>query len=169
MNFFQQIAALQAAGDWKITIAADTHDGFIVSVLFYNELVGDDARRKVPPMLLKGTAQELDEGFFAAIAEPVKETATLFLNMEQYLKEREQAKLASQMEKDKDNKGKKEREERKKKYDSLIKKVDELEEAKKYQEAIASLPKAEAYPEQTEEIGKRLEQLRQKNGQLSLL
>lgn len=169
MNFFQQIAGLAVDGDWKITIAGDKLGGFIVSVLFYNLQVGDDASKKVPPMLLKGTAQELDDGFFAAIGQPVKETAELFLNMEQYLKEREQAKLASQMEKDKDGKEKKERDERRKKYDTLLKKVDELEEAKKYQEAIANLPKADAYPEQAEEIAKRLEQLRQKNGQLSLL
>jgi PRTRC genetic system protein E len=169
MNFFQQIAALQVAGDWKITIAMDKQGGFIVSVLFFNEQAGDGASKKVPPMLLKGSPQEIDEGFFAAIEQPVKETAQLFTNMEQYLKEREQARLASQMEKDKEGKDKKDKDERKKKYDALIKKVDELEEARKYQEAIATLPKADNFPEQAEDIAKRLEHLRQKNGQLSLL
>ena len=169
MNFFQQIAALQVRGDWKITIAAEGANAFIVSILFFNEQIGDDARKKVPPLLLKGTAEDLDNGFFEAITQPIQETAQLFLNMEQYLKEREQAKLASQMERDKDNRDKKERDERRKKYDALMKKVDELEEAKIYQEAIANLPKADAYPEQSEEISKRLELLRQKNGQLSLL
>jgi hypothetical protein len=57
-------------------------DNLIVSVLFFNDAIGDDARKKVPPILLKGTAEELDSGFFQAIAEPVQDTAQLFANME---------------------------------------------------------------------------------------
>jgi hypothetical protein len=63
-NFFKSILALQVAGDWKINIAKEDMDRLIVSVLFFNDSIGDDARKKVPPILLKGTAEELDNGFF---------------------------------------------------------------------------------------------------------
>jgi hypothetical protein len=63
-NFFKSILALQVAGDWKINIAKEDMDRLIVSVLFFNDTIGDDARKKVPPILLKGTAEELDNGFF---------------------------------------------------------------------------------------------------------
>ena len=87
-NFFQSIFSMQVAGDWTINIAKETADRLIVSVLFFNDKVSDDARKKVPPILLKGTAEELDEGFFNVIETPVKETAQLFINMEHYLKEK---------------------------------------------------------------------------------
>jgi len=87
-NFFQSIFSMQVAGDWTINIAKETADRLIVSVLFFNDKVSDDARKKVPPILLKGTAEELDEGFFNVIETPVKETAQLLINMEHYLKEK---------------------------------------------------------------------------------
>ena len=62
-NFFKSIIALQVAGNCEINIAKEDTDRLIVSVLFFNDTVGDDARKKVLPILLKGTAEELDKGF----------------------------------------------------------------------------------------------------------
>jgi PRTRC genetic system protein E len=162
MNFFQTIVAMQVAGDWKINIAKETADRLIVSVLFFNEAVGDDARKVVPPIILKGSPQELDEGFFAAIEQPVKETAQLFTNMEQYLKQREEAKIQSQMEADKAAKEEKEKSDKKKKYQEAMKKVDELEAEGKHRDAWMKVPDAAAYPGFAEEIGKRKSELAKK-------
>jgi len=159
MNFFQSIVAMQVAGDWKITIAKETADKLVVSVLLFNDNMGDEAHKKVPPILLKGTAQELDEGFFTVIEQPVKETAQLFTNMEQYLKEREQAKINSQKEKDHAEKAEKEKTNRQKKYDEGMKKADELEAEGKYREAWVKVPDPGDYPEHSEEIRKRKSQL----------
>ena len=161
-NFFQSIAAQQVAGDWTITIARDTADRYVVSVLFFNNAIGDEARKQVQPILLKGTKAELDEGFFAAIEAPVKETEKLFTNMEQYLKTQEQAKINSKMEKDKTDKdeGGKEKDE---KYTAAMQKVEELEAAGNFQLAIASLPKPEQFKNYAKEIKEKLEQLRKKN------
>jgi PRTRC genetic system protein E len=158
-NFFQSIVAMQVAGDWKITIAKDTTDKLVVAVLFFNDAIGDDARKAVPPILLKGTAEELDEGFFATIEQPVKETAALFANMEQYLKQRETAKLQSQMEKDKAVKAEKEKTEKQKKFDEAMKKAGELESEGKYREAWVKVPDVNDYPEQAEIIRKRKSEL----------
>ena len=168
-NFFTVIAGMQVAGDWKMTITKGEAGGLIVSVLLTNDKADDEARKLIPPMLLKGTPQELDEGFFTAIETPVKDTAALFANMEQYARQLEEAKKQSKMESDKGAKEKKDKEERRKKFDAMMKRVDELEEAKKIQEAIANLPKEKDYPEQAEEIKDRLEALRKQNAQLSFL
>jgi PRTRC genetic system protein E len=158
-NFFKQLAALQVEGDWLITIKAGTHNRMIVSVLFQNDKVGDNARRLIPPMLLKGTTEELDSGFFSTITEPVKKTATLFMNMEQYAKAQEQAQLKSKMEKDKQEAAKKEKEAGNKKFEAALKKVTELEAAGKFREAYGQLPKAADFPEQEEAINKKKQAL----------
>jgi PRTRC genetic system protein E len=161
-NFFKSILALQVAGNWKINIAKEDTDRLIVSVLFFNDTVGDEARKKVPPILLKGTAQELDNGFFEAIEQPVKDTAQLFANMEQFLKEKEQAKVSSQMEKDNALKMGKEKTEMQKQYEQAMKKADELETAGKFKEAWMKVPQADLYPEYKDIIHARKAQLSDK-------
>jgi hypothetical protein len=106
-------------------------------------------------MLLRGTAAELDEGFFAAIEEPVRATAQLFANMGQYLKSQEQARLNSQMEKENATKADKLKVEREKKYTDAMKRADELEADKKYREAWVKVPEAADHPEHADDIRQR--------------
>jgi len=154
-NFFQSIAALQVGGGWSINITNETAERMIVSVLYFDNTVGDDARKQVPPMLLKGTAQELDEGFFAAIAKPVQETAALFANMETFLKRREEAKLASQMAKEKKAAEDRDKTEKQKKYEEAMKKVDELEAEGKFRDAWVKVPLSKDYPDNAEILDSR--------------
>lgn len=168
-NFFRAIADLNISGDLKLIIGKGANGEMLISLLLVNEKVGDDARKIIPPIVFKGTPQEIDEAFFDRVTQPLQNTDGLLTNMEQYLKQVEQAKAQSKMEQDKDSKERKEKDERKKKYEGMMKKVDEAEEAKKYQEAIAHMPKAEQFPEQAEDIRKRLDSLRQKNGQLTFI
>lgn len=168
-NFFSRIQDLNVKGNWKIHLSPQEDGVWTMSVLFADEQCADTASKLIPPMVFKGTAAELDAGFFAAIETPVQKTAGLFANMEQYRQQVEMARQQSQMEKDKETKQKKEQEERKKKYDSQMKKVEEYETDKKYSLAISALPKAEQFPEQSDLIKKKLEELRRANGQLSLL
>jgi PRTRC genetic system protein E len=161
-NFFKSILALQVAGNWKINIAKEDTDKLIVSVLFFNDSIGDDARKKVPPILLKGTAEEIDSGFFEAIEQPVKDTAQLFANMEQFLKEKEQAKVSSQMEKDNVLKMGKEKTEMQKQYEQAMKKAEELETAGKFKEAWMKVPQADLYPEYKDIIHARKAELSDK-------
>lgn len=154
-NFFKSIASLNLQGGWNITISNETPERLIVSLLFFNDGIGDDARKKVPPILLKGTPQELDEGFFNAVAQPVKETAALFINMESYLKEREEAKKASAMEKDKTAKADKEKTDKLTKYEAAMKLVDELEAQGKPKEAWMKVPSPQEYPQHAETLRAR--------------
>jgi PRTRC genetic system protein E len=161
-NFFQNIVALQVAGDWAISIARDTADKLVVSVLFHNNNVGDDARKIIPPMTFNYTAQELDEGFFDAIAQPVKETSALLSSMEQYMEQLEQAKIASKMEQDKKVKTDKGKTDKQKKFEELMKKADELETQEKYREAWMKVPEVDQYPEHEAEIRARKSELSRK-------
>jgi hypothetical protein len=81
----------------------------------------------------------------------------------------EKTKKQSKLAQEKEDGEKKEKEERKKKYEAQMKKVAELEEKKKYGEAIGAMPKPSDFPEQAEEIKKKTDELKQKHGQLELL
>lgn len=168
-QFFEQIEGLGLQSGIILTIQKGTENNLIVSLYLDNDKVGDEAKKVVQPMILKGTAAELDEGFFTSIATPVKKADALFVNMEAHAKSMEQARLASKMEQEKLDKEKKEKDERKKKYEEKMKKVVELEEKAKWGEAIGAMPKAEQFPEQAEDIKKKTEELRKRHGQLSLL
>lgn len=179
-NFFNQIAALNQTGIWRITIQNDEQGNFTVSQLFTTNACGDSAAKAIAPMLLRGTATELGEGFFDTIAEPLQKTAGLMHNMEEYLKTVEQARIASKLEQDKRNKEKadkaksdknpeckpsisaEEKEEKRKAYFDAIKLVVELEGKCQYEEALAQLPSIENYPDKSAEITKRKADLEKK-------
>lgn len=91
-NFFEQIAGLQINGNLQINIQANDIGTLTISVLLVNSNPKITQGKTIPPMLLKGTAQELDEAFFSQIAEPVKQTVKLFANLETYQAELDKAK-----------------------------------------------------------------------------
>jgi PRTRC genetic system protein E len=167
-NFFQQLTSLHVEGDWNITIKTSASGRVLVSVLLNNDKTSDNAKKRIPPLILKGTIQEMDEGFFNAIRTPVQKTAELFANMDAYAKAQEEARQQSKMQQDKANQSKKEKEGANKKYEAALKKVQELEEAGKYREAYAQLPKAEEFPDHQDEIADMKEELSQKFEQPSL-
>ena len=71
-NFFNQIAQMDIQGDLHLTIAKGAENNLIVSVILQNEQCGDTAKQLIPPLNLRGTADELDEGFFQQIATPLQ-------------------------------------------------------------------------------------------------
>jgi PRTRC genetic system protein E len=186
-NFFKNIADLNVPGNWKFTITADDKGLLTVSALFNALQNGDNASKIVPPMLLRGTADELDEGFFDTIDKPVQEAAGLFHNMETYMKGLEEAKKQSKMEQDKKTQESKakalakanepkdgievsaepkvNKEEKRKIYDEAMKKIGELNDTCKYEEALSILPTIEDYPEKKNELEKKKADLERKQQQ----
>src|ERR1700740_1963896 len=158
-GFFSKLISLNAAGDWRLTIARDKGDLIVVSALLYNDTIGDNAGKLVPPFLLKGTPAEIDEGFFEALVKPIADTSALFVNMEQHLKARERARTESQWEKDKQAKADKEKTEKQKKYDEAMKKANELDKEGKYRDAWVKVPDPADYPEKSEELRRRKSEL----------
>lgn len=162
-NFFAHIAAIPFEGCLNITLKKDGEQ-LTASVLLQNEACGDAAKNHIPPLILKGSAKELCEGFFDAIAAPIAQTSTLFVNMEQYLKGQETAKKNAAMQKKHTEKPSTQAETakpaspeqiREMKYAGIIAKVDALENEGKFKEAWVKLPQPSEFPEKAEEIRSR--------------
>jgi len=161
-NFFSQVAALDFKGCLNLTLHKDG-ESLTVSVLVQDDACGDTAKKRIPPLILKGTAQELGEGFFPAIAKPVQATSQLLANMEQFLKGQEEARKNSAMEKKKTEKADKPATEvspKEKKFLEAMKQVEALEAEGKFKEAWCKVPQPSEYPDKAEQLRKRRESLK---------
>jgi len=154
-NFFSSIAAMNITGNLQLLISKGASDHWIVSVMLNNEQCGDEASKVIPPLNLRGTAEELDNGFFEQVTTPIKTASGLIVNMEAYMKQLEEAKKQSAMEKEKADREKKEKEAKEKKYREAMQKVDELEKDGKFRDAWMKVPEPSEYPEQAEALRKR--------------
>lgn len=158
-NFFNQIAQMSITGDLQLTISKGIENTLIVSIMLQNEQCGDNAKQLIPSLNLRGTAEELDEGFFQQITTPLQTASGLMVNMEAFMKQLEVAKKQSAMEKEKAEKEKKELEAKDKKFKDGMAKADELEKECKFREAWMKVPEITDYPEKADEIRKRKSEL----------
>ena len=161
-NFFNQIAQMGITGDLQLTISKGIENTLIVSIILQNEQCGDNAKQLIPPLNLRGTAEELDEGFFQQITTPLQTASGLMVNMEAFMKQLEVAKKQSAMEKEKSDTQKKEQEAKDKKFKDGMAKADELEKEGKFREAWMKVPEITDYPEKADEIRKRKSELSDK-------
>ena len=161
-NFFNQIAQLDLTGNLQITVSKGVESSFVVSVMLQNEQCGDNAKHQIPPLNLKGTAEELDNGFFENIATPMQTASGLMVDMEGFLKQLEEAKKQSAMEKEKTDKEKKEQDTKDKKFRDGMEKADALEKEGKFKEAWMKVPEVADFPEKADEIRKRKSELSDK-------
>lgn len=174
-NFFEQIAGLGFNGNFLLNIHQCETGVQTVSVVLKNEKVKATEGTNLPPMLFKATAQELDEGFFEQLAQPVKQTTGLITNLETYQQEVEKAKKNAKPEKDKTTKtstaepeeedneddnglftpredDRQAKAEKKRLFDEAMDKVKDLAKQMKYAEALAQLPDPAQYADKAELI-----------------
>ncbi|MCO5241521.1 MAG: PRTRC system protein E [Chitinophagaceae bacterium] len=154
-NFFNQIQQLDFTGVLQLNISKGIDTNLIVSVLLNNEQCGDSAKNLISPLTFNATPQEFDEGFFEQITTPIQTISGVMVDMEKFLKQMEEVKKQSAMEKEKAEKVKKEKEAKDKKYKDGIAKVDELEKEGKFREAWIKVPDITEFPEKADEIRKR--------------
>lgn len=154
-NFFRQLANMNLTGDLQITLRPTTDNSFVLSVLLNNEQCGDGARKLIPPLNLRGTAEELDNGFFESISTPLQTASGLMVDMENFMKQFEEAKKKSVMEKEKTDREKKEKDIKEKKYKEAFQKAEELDKEGRYKEAWSALPKISEFPDFAEAIRKK--------------
>lgn len=167
-NFFRQLANLQLTGDLQIILTKTSETQYLASILLKNEQCGDEAKKSIPPLNLRGTAEELDNGFFENITTPLQTASGLMVDMEAFLKQLEEAKKQSAMEKEKVDKQKKEQETKDKKFRDGMARVDALEKEGKFRDAWIKIPDITEFPEKTDEIRKRKTSLSNKFGAPSL-
>ncbi|AKK71893.1 prtrc system protein e [Chryseobacterium gallinarum] len=167
-NFFNQIQQLDFTGVLQLNISKGAENNLIVSVLLNNEQCGDNAKKLIPPLTFNATPQEFDEGFFEQITTPIQTISGVMVDMEKFLKQMEEVKKQSAMEKEKAEKAKKEKEAKDKKYKESMAKVDELEKEGKHREAWMKVPDITEFPEKADEIRKRKTSLSDKFASPSL-
>ena len=154
-NFFNQIAQLDFTGVLQLNISKGAENNLIVSVILNNEQCGDNAKNLIPPLTFNATPQEFDDGFFEQITAPIKTVSGLMVDMEKFLKQLEEVKKQSAMEKEKADKQKKEQEGKDKKFKDGMAKAEELEKEGKFREAWMKVPEITEFPEKADEIRKR--------------
>ena len=84
MDLFKQLSEVMANGSTLAITVAKKEDGLTVSVLPGNSLVKDAAKNKFVPICLKGTAEEMDEGFLSTILKPVEKAIGLLSNIKEF-------------------------------------------------------------------------------------
>ena len=154
-NFFNQIAQLNFTGNLQLTIAKGAENNLIISIMLQNDGCADTAKNIIPPLNLRGTVEELDNGFFQTIATPIQTASGLMVDMEGFIKQLEEAKKQSAMEKEKADKQKKEQEAKDKKFKDAMAKADELEKEGRFREAWMKVPEMTEFPEKADEIRRR--------------
>ena len=154
-NFFNQIQQLDFTGVLQLNISKGIESNLIVTVLLNNEQCGDSAKKGIPPLTFNATPQEFDEGFFEQITTPIQKVSGLMVDMEKFLKQLEEVKKQSVIEKEKTEKEKKEKEAKDKKFKDAMAKADELEKEGKFREAWMKVPDMTEFPEKADEIRKR--------------
>ncbi|AYY84553.1 PRTRC system protein E [Chryseobacterium indologenes] len=154
-NFFNLIAKMDINSKLILAITKANESQIVASILVQNDGCGDKAKNIIPPLNLKGTADELDAGFFEHIKAPLQTASGLMVDMETFMKQLEEAKKQSAMEKEKSDKEKKEKEAKEKKCKDAFPKAEELEKEGNYKGAWSALPKASEYPDYAENIRKK--------------
>ncbi|MGN6396706.1 MAG: PRTRC system protein E [Mucilaginibacter sp.] len=180
-QFFQQIAGLGFNGNFLLNINQDETGILTVSAVLKKGNITATAGNCLPPMLFKGTPEELDGGFFEQFAQPAKQTAGILNNLETYQKELERAKKDNKNGKDKAGKtatiepdeekddepdlfsapadGNEAKAEKKRLFDDAMDKSKELAKQMKYAEALAQLPDPAEHPGKAELIESRRKEI----------
>ena len=161
-NFFNQIAQLNFTGVLQLNISKGAENNLVVSIILNNEQCGDNAKNLIPPLTFNATPQEFDDGFFEQITAPIQTVSGLMVDMEKFLKQMEEVKKQSAMEKEKADKQKKEQEGKDKKFKDGMAKAEELEKEGKFREAWMKVPEITEFPEKADEIRKRKNALSEK-------
>lgn len=154
-NFFAHLAAIPFKGCLNMTLHRDG-ELLTVSLLLQNNSTTDSAKATIPPLILKGSAKDLCEGFFDAIAEPIAKTSALLVNLEQYHKAQETAKKTATVPKKASNDAPAQKHTpeqiKQMKYAGAMDDVDALEAEGKFKEAWMKVPQPSEFPDKAQEI-----------------
>lgn len=179
-NFFENIANLNAPGVWTIGIQNDENGDFTVSALYAPFKSNEPATKMIVPLIHRGKASDMDEGFFEATITQVDTLKGLYSNIKAVTASVDAAKKKlgqgskPQPVKPKADSGtdeievgepKASAEEKRKTYTDTIRKVVELNDQCKYDDALNILPSVADYPEKKEELEKRRADLERKKAQ----
>ena len=155
----------------SVNLTVHSQDG-ILSVSVFPKAKGlkDEAKNHLQPIVLTGTAQELDDGFFDAIAQPIEKASKMLAGMKQFETSLDlmetQKKETQEHQKNVD----KQAQDRKAKCDKLISRAATLEDEEKYEDALKALREARTLADEktVAKLDERIDSLKGKLMQSSL-
>jgi PRTRC genetic system protein E len=142
--FFKELSEMMTAGT-TLNLTVTHQTGIMtVSVLPKVKVLKDDAKKHLQPVVLTGTPEELDAGFFDTVGQPVQKALGMLSNMKSVEEALARVEAEKKEVKEQKRAAEKQAEERKKKFDKLMEKADTLEKEGKNEEALQSLREARA-------------------------
>jgi len=159
INFFQSLLPLLAGLD-ALQIAIAEKDGkLIVSVLPKASGVKDKAAAMITPLILTGTAEEMDQNFISTIQHPVEKVSGFYSTIKNFEQSMEEARKKSDMEKQKKEEERKAIEKEKKLVEENDKKAKEIlaeVEAELKSSPVTAFNKLEEYSRKGKKHSKRV-------------
>ena len=168
--FFKELSQMMTSG---ASVNLNVHCGNgIMTVSVFPKVKGlkDEAKNHLQPIVLKGTAEELDAGFFDTVCLPVQKAFGLLSGMKKFEDSLALVEAGKKEVKEQKRATDKRAEERKTKYDKLIARADAQEKEGQNDDALQSLREARTMAD-GENIAKtdaRIEQIKAKCQQTSL-
>lgn len=167
-QFFKHLNEIIGTSDTTMTFRK-SGEQITVSVAVKNNTT-DKALDMIKPIIISGTADELDEGFFAEITRPVQKASGLISNtkdFEENLSKTEKESKVAKAAKEKADKEaevkkkaeQKEKERNEKKFKALIEKAESFEKAKQSSQAYSAYKQALTFTDKPEEIQKKMNAL----------
>jgi PRTRC genetic system protein E len=150
---FTEISNLLKDGEMLRINIMKTGGSMTVIVLPQSKEVKDPAAKQLIPLNLKGSPQELDEGFIQAITKPVLQSTALMTNMAEYEKSAEKAAAESKAVKDRQDA-----------INRHVKEAEAHEKAGKHKEALAAYTKALELDKKNIKIRLKINALKIKTG-----
>jgi len=102
----------------------------------------DEAKNHLKPIVLAGNAEELDEGFFDVVSQPIQKASGLLIAMKEFEDSLDIINAEKKEAQEQKRNGDKQAQERKSKFDKLIARADNLENEEKHEEALKILREA---------------------------
>ena len=165
--FFQQIYQMMTPDIDLTLVIRKTEGQLTVSALPQSKELKDASSNKLVPLLLNGSPQDLDTGFFAAVVQPMQKACGLISNAVEFGRQAEKAAAAGKSAAEsktsakttksaKETPEQKAQREKKEKYEKALKRAEELFAAHDYAEALTQYQQARLYA--TEENQKTVDE-----------
>ncbi|WP_313515586.1 PRTRC system protein E [Sphingobacterium sp.] len=165
-TFFTQLKSVIGQAELQINIKSKGEE--LTVMINPKSTASDPALQNLQPLILSGTPEDLDEGFFNGISEPLTKVTGLISNIEQFENSASKADEESRIKKAAEDKLKKQQEAETKKFNDLVKKADDLIGNKKEAQALDLFRQALSI-KNDDKLKKRIADLEAKLSQGSLL
>jgi PRTRC genetic system protein E len=165
-TFFTQLSAAIGQAEFQLNIKPK---GAQITVMITPKTSANDpALANLQPLIITGTAEQLDADFITAITSPLQKLTGLISNLESFEASTKKTEEESRIKKAAEDKIKKEADEKVKKFDALTKKADGFEKDGKLKEAVGALKQAQSFAKDPGLVLKRINELTAKYSQNSL-